>query len=78
MTFHRGSYLANFGIAKWISTFAQAPVNIATASYEIATTDEEAASRREIARVSGSLDNMNPGSKFLQALNSTPVIAGMR
>jgi pimeloyl-ACP methyl ester carboxylesterase len=71
---HRGSYLANFGIAKWISTFAKAPVNIATATYEFATSDEEAASRREIARVSGSLDNMNPGSRFLQAVNSTPVI----
>jgi hypothetical protein len=71
---HRGSYLANFDIAKWISRFAQAPLNIATATYEFATTDQDAASRRQIARVSGSLDNMSPGSKFLQALNTTPVI----
>jgi pimeloyl-ACP methyl ester carboxylesterase len=74
---HRGSYLANFDIAKWISRFAQAPLNIATATYEFATTDQDAASRRQIARVSGSLDNMSPGSKFLQALNTTRSSTGL-
>ena len=71
---HRGSYLADRGIAKWISRFAQAPLNIATATYEIATINQDAASRRKIARVSGSLDNMSPGSKFLEAVISTPVV----
>ena len=71
---HRGSYLANFDIAKWISRFAQAPLDIAAATYEFATADQAAASRRQIARVSGSLDNMSPGSKFIELMNSTPVI----
>ena len=71
---HRGSYLANFDIAKWFSRLTQAPLNVVTAAYEIATADQDAASRKKIARVAGSLDNMSPGSKFIEALSSTPVV----
>lgn len=75
---HRGSYLANFSIAKWLSRLTQAPLTIATATIEFATADENAASRRKIAGVSDSLDNMSPGSKFIHMLNSTPVVKSIK
>ncbi|MCR9094443.1 MAG: alpha/beta hydrolase [bacterium] len=71
---HRGSYMANRSIAKWIGRFARSPIAVADAVVELATDDAEAQSRRELARTSGSIDNMSPGNDFLAALVEQPVV----
>ncbi len=71
---HRGSYLANWNIAKWVGRFARSPVAVIDAALDLVTNDEEDLSKRQIARVSGSIDNMAPGNKFLERLVSIPVV----
>ena len=75
---HRGSYLANWDIAKWIGRFARSPVSIANAALELVTDDREASSRRQLARTAGSIDNMSPGNRFLEQLVAKPVDARIR
>ena len=71
---HRGSYLANWDIAKWIGRFARSPIALADAALDLVTSDDEDNTRRQLARTSGSIDNMAPGNRFLERLVSTPVV----
>ncbi|MEM9176995.1 MAG: alpha/beta hydrolase [Myxococcota bacterium] len=70
---HRGSYLADWDLAKWIGRFARSPLTIANAALDLVTDDAEDESRRQLARTSGSIDNMSPGNRFLSVLVDTPV-----
>ncbi len=74
---HGGSYLANYDIAKWASRFVRSPITVADAAFDLVTNNEEDNTRRDLARVSGSLDNMSPGNKFLAALRKLPVADGI-
>jgi pimeloyl-ACP methyl ester carboxylesterase len=74
---HGGSYLANYDIAKWASRFVRSPITVADAAFDLVTNNEEDNTRRDLARVSGSLDNMSPGNKFLAALRGLPVADGI-
>lgn len=71
---HRGSYIANWDLAKWIGRFARSPIAIADAALDLVTDDVESDSRRQLARTTGAIDNMSPGSDFLAALVETPVV----
>ncbi len=75
---HRGSYVANWDIAKWVGRFARSPITIADAALDLVRDDVESESRRQLARTSGSIDNMSPGSRFLSVLVETPVDARIR
>ena len=71
---HRGSYLANWDIAKWVGRFARSPIALADAALDLVTSDDQDNTRRQLARTSGSIDNMSPGNRFLEKLVSTPVV----
>ena len=71
---HRGSYVANRDIARWIGRFARSPIAVADAIVDIVTDNYEDQSRRELARRSGSIDYMSPGNAFLAALAAQPVV----
>ena len=75
---HRGSYLANWDLAKWVGRFARSPIAIADAALDLVTDDQEGNSLRRLARTSGSIDNMSPGNRFLSALAETPIAARIR
>lgn len=75
---HRGSYLANWDLARWIGRFARSPITIADAALDLVTDDVEGETRRQLARTSGSIDNMSPGNRFLSVLVETPIDARIR
>ena len=75
---HRGSYLANWDLAKWVGRFARSPIAIADAALDLVTDDQEGNSLRQLARTSGSIDNMSPGNRFLSALVETPIASRIR
>jgi pimeloyl-ACP methyl ester carboxylesterase len=74
---HGGSYLANWNVAKWASRFVRSPVTVADAAIDLVSNNEEDNTERQLARVSGSLDNMAPDNRFLVALRELPVAGGV-
>lgn len=75
---HRGSYVANWDIARWIGRFARSPLTIADAALDLVTDDVEDETRRQLARTSGSIENMSPGNRFLSVLVETPIDGRIR
>lgn len=74
---HRGSYLANWDLAKWVGRFARSPITVADAVLDVVTDDVEDNTKRQLARTAGSLDNMAPGNRFLETLVGLPVAPGI-
>ncbi|MBW2295434.1 MAG: alpha/beta fold hydrolase [Deltaproteobacteria bacterium] len=74
---HRGSYLAEFGIAKWMSRFVRAPANLVRVGADFVSQDAEASGIREVERVDGAIGNMSPSSPFLAMLLDMPVASGV-
>jgi pimeloyl-ACP methyl ester carboxylesterase len=70
---HRGSYLAAFGIAKWVGSLVRAPANVVRSFADLVTLNEEATAIRRVDDVTGSVANMSPGSEFLQELVAMPI-----
>ncbi len=74
---HGGSYLANYDVAKWASRFVRSPITVADAALDFVTNNEADNTRRDLARVAGSLDNMSADNRFLIALRGLPVAEGI-
>lgn len=65
---HRGSYLATLGPARWLSRMTKTPANLFNAASDLVTQDEEGRTVRRLDRLSSAVDDMTPGSTFLEML----------
>jgi pimeloyl-ACP methyl ester carboxylesterase len=74
---HRGSSLANRGLARLLGRFVRSPANIINASVELLGGDRDAAARRRIERGEGAIGNMSPDSEFIQTLAEFPIAPGV-
>jgi pimeloyl-ACP methyl ester carboxylesterase len=74
---HRGSYLAAFGIAKWMSSFIRAPANLMIAVADIATQNPEADGIARVGKVESAVGNMSPSSPMFNVLVDIPVRPGV-
>ncbi|HTY18037.1 MAG TPA: alpha/beta hydrolase [Myxococcota bacterium] len=74
---HRGSYLADFGPAGWISRLVKMPVRITKLLGELAVQGGEGAFLVPLQRPPTSLDNMSSRNRFLQTLSEMPVAPGV-
>jgi pimeloyl-ACP methyl ester carboxylesterase len=74
---HRGSSLANLGLARLFGGLVRTPANLIRASVDLVGGDAEAAATRRINRGRGSIGNMSPSSDFIQALAELPIAPGV-
>jgi len=74
---HRGSYLAAFGVAKWLSSFIRAPANLMIAVTDIATQNPEAQGIAKVGNVESAIGNMSPSSPMFKVLVEIPVRPGV-
>ena len=74
---HRGSSLANRGLARLLGRLSRAPANVVNAGIDLLGGDVDAAARRRIERGTGSIGNMSPNSEFIQALAELPIAPGV-
>jgi pimeloyl-ACP methyl ester carboxylesterase len=75
---HRGSSLANLGLARLIGRLVRSPANIVRATADLLGGNSDAAARRRLERSSGALGNMSPNSEFIQALAALPIAPGVQ
>ena len=70
---HRGSYLAAFSLAKWMSSFIRAPANVMIAAKDLVTRNPEARGISQVGQVESAIGNMSPSSPMLGVLVELPV-----
>jgi pimeloyl-ACP methyl ester carboxylesterase len=70
---HRGSNLANLGLARLMGRLVRSPANLIEASVDLIGGDADAAARRRLERGTGAVGNMSPGSDFIQTLAELPI-----
>jgi hypothetical protein len=70
---HRGSRLANFGLARLFSRFIRSPANLVAAVGDVFADDPTVDAQRTMRNSAGSVGNMSPDSKFIQLLASLPI-----
>jgi pimeloyl-ACP methyl ester carboxylesterase len=75
---HRGSRLASLGPARLIGRMVRAPANLVAAAGDLFAGDPESEVRRRLERSAGSIGNMSPSSRFIQALAALPIAPGIR
>jgi len=74
---HRGSKLADLGLARLMGRFVRSPANLINAALDLAGGDTDAAARRRLDRGRGSIGNMSPNSEFIQTLAELPIAPGV-
>jgi pimeloyl-ACP methyl ester carboxylesterase len=74
---HRGSYLLNFGPARMLGRFVRMPANVVHAVSDVVVENPEVTAVRRIDDVEGALGQMNPNSRFLEALLEMPIAPGI-
>ena len=74
---HRGSRLANLGLARLIGRLIRSPANIAAAMSDLFRDDPKVDVQRRITRGTGSIGNMSPGNPFIQELARLPIAPGV-
>jgi pimeloyl-ACP methyl ester carboxylesterase len=74
---HRGSYLAEFGIAKWLSSFIRAPANVLIATKDLITQNPEARAISNVGSTQSAIGNMSPRSPLLRVMAKLPVRPGV-
>jgi hypothetical protein len=74
---HRGSYLADYGPAGWISWLVKMPAHITKLTLDLATQGSEGVYLRPIERPPTSLDNMSSRNPFLRTLSELPIAPGV-
>jgi pimeloyl-ACP methyl ester carboxylesterase len=70
---HRGSYLAAYGPAKWLSSMVRSPANLVILSVDVMTSNPESEAMRKIGSARGSVSEMSPESDFLETMIDIPV-----
>ena len=74
---HRGSRLANFGLARLLGGLVRSPANIVAAAGDLFADDPEADAQRAMKKSRGSIGNMSPDSEFIQRLAALPIAPGI-
>lgn len=69
---HRGSYLADFRVASWISRLVKAPARIASLTLDLARHGSDEFFLQSLDRPPTSLDNMASRNPFLRTLAELP------
>jgi len=72
---HRGSYLAGFSLARWVSSFVTLPLTLADRLGDLLRSNPDALSLAN--GLPTSVDNMTPGNRFLRSLSEIPVAEGI-
>ncbi len=75
---HRGSYVAGWGISRWISRFARLPRTILGATTDLVTGDPGAVVFDPANPPFRAVYGMRPGSPFITALEPIPLAPGVR
>ena len=74
---HRGSRLANFGLARFFAGMVRSPANIVAAAGDLFADDPEVDAKRAMKQSRGAVGNMSPDSEFVQLLSSLPIAPGI-
>jgi pimeloyl-ACP methyl ester carboxylesterase len=74
---HRGSYLASFSVAGFVSDFVAVPSNLIQVGTELVLQNRDKLLLRSLARLPTSVDNMTPGNPFIKALADLPIAPGV-
>ena len=74
---HRGSQLADFRVASWISRFVKMPVTLTNLTLQLAQHGTDQVFLQSLERMPTSLDNMASRNTFLRTLSSLPIAPGV-
>ena len=74
---HRGSRLADFGLARLFSRLVRSPANLVAAAGDLFADDPAMDAQRRISKSRSSVGNMSPDSEFIQLLASLPIAPGI-
>ena len=74
---HRGSKLADRGLAQLLGRLVRSPANLVDAAGDLFANDPAVDAQRAIKNSTGSVANMSPNSKFIQLLASLPISPGI-
>jgi pimeloyl-ACP methyl ester carboxylesterase len=72
-----GSYFAGSRISHWIARFVTLPLDLVRVGTDLVTFNREALALTSVGQPSTSVDNMTPGSAFIQTLSALPVTPGV-
>jgi len=72
-----GSYFAGNPISHWIARFVTLPLDLVRVGTDLLTFNREALALTAVGQPSTSVDNMTPGSGFIQTLSAIPVAPGV-
>jgi pimeloyl-ACP methyl ester carboxylesterase len=74
---HRGSFLARFGISKWLSRTVTLPGTLVGAFRQMIARNPEVTAIRSLSAIPSSIDNMTPNNPFLLELVESPIAPGV-
>jgi pimeloyl-ACP methyl ester carboxylesterase len=74
---HRGSRLADLGIARLLGRAVRSPANLVLAAGDLFQEDAEEEVQRRLRRGAGAIGNMSPNSPFIRVLADLPIAPGI-
>jgi hypothetical protein len=74
---HRGSDLADFGVARFFGSLVRSPSKLAAAVRELGRNDPATPAQRSIRESLSSVRSMSPDNEFIQLLASLPIAPGI-
>ena len=69
-----GSYFANNVIAHWVARFVTLPIDVVRVGTDLVTFNRDALALTVVGQPSTSVDNMRPGSGFIETLAEIPIV----
>jgi pimeloyl-ACP methyl ester carboxylesterase len=72
-----GSYFANNVLAHWVARFITLPLDIVRIGSDLLTFNGDAISLAAVGQPATSVDNMRPGSRFIETLAEIPIAPGV-
>jgi pimeloyl-ACP methyl ester carboxylesterase len=74
---HRGSYVAGWRLSHWFSGFAKLPRTLVGMTTEMLQGNRDALLYDPTRAAFGAINNMTPGSRFIEALAAIPIAPGV-
>jgi hypothetical protein len=72
-----GSYFAGNALSHWVARFVTMPLDLIHLGTDLLTFNRDALALDSVGQAATSVDNMTPGSSFIQTLASIPVAGGV-